>query len=448
MLLTGAIALSVVALGDLNLVAVVVTMFFLISYGLLNYATFFEARAASPSFRPTLKLYHPIISLLGFLGCLGCILAIDATAGAVAVALVLAIQWLVKHSGLPPRWSDSSRAHDLKRAREHLLSAGAEAEHPRDWRPQLLVFSDDSERRLCLVRFAAWIEGGSGLSTVVRILEGEGAAKMKEREEALAMLRAELSEAKAAAFPLVVLAPEIDAAVSTLVQSIGSGPLRVNTVVVNWQKEAPAYMGGLAEGHYAENLRAAFRLGCNLVVLDFTPEEWRHLEETEPKQQRIDLWWSDSATSRLMLILAHLTRRHGDWQGAHLRLLASADGEEAAAQRRKDIEARLGEVRIEADVDVLADGGLEGLIAASSDADLVFLPFQLHRGEFRHPWGTPLSQILPKLPICALCLAAEDVSLDPDPDEPAAEEEPAAPPAGQPAGEAMDETEKPGPSER
>lgn len=420
-LLTAAIALAVVALGDLNLVAVVVTMFFLISYGLLNYATYFEARAASPAFRPTLKLYHPWISLLGFLGCLGCILAIDATAGAVAVALVMGIQWLVTRRGLPARWSDSSRAHDLKRAREHLLTAAREAEHPRDWRPQLLVFSDDSERRTGLVRFAAWIEGGSGLSTVVRILEGEGAAKLKEREEALAALREELAESEAAAFPMVVLAPDIDAAVSTLVQSVGSGPLRVNTVVVNWHKEAPAYLGGLADGHYAENLRAAFRLGANLVVLDFTAEEWRRMEAHEPKQQRLDLWWSDSATSRLMLILAYLAQRHSDWQGATLRLLATADSEEAAAQRREDIEARLAEVRIPAEVEVLPEAGLPGLIAASADADMVFLPFQLHRGQFRHPWGTPLAEILPQLPICALCLAAEDVSLDPDPDEPAEE---------------------------
>jgi amino acid transporter len=51
-LLSCGIAFATVALGRLNLIAPVVSMFFLISYGLLNYATFYEARAASPSFRP------------------------------------------------------------------------------------------------------------------------------------------------------------------------------------------------------------------------------------------------------------------------------------------------------------------------------------------------------------------------------------------------------------
>jgi len=51
-LLTAGIAYATVAMGNLNIIAPVVAMFFLISYGLLNYATFFEARTTSPSFRP------------------------------------------------------------------------------------------------------------------------------------------------------------------------------------------------------------------------------------------------------------------------------------------------------------------------------------------------------------------------------------------------------------
>ena len=42
-LLSAVIAYATVAFGELNLIASVVSMFFLISYGLLNYATFYEA---------------------------------------------------------------------------------------------------------------------------------------------------------------------------------------------------------------------------------------------------------------------------------------------------------------------------------------------------------------------------------------------------------------------
>ena len=54
-LLSAGIAYATIGLGQLNLIAAVVSMFFLISYGLLNFATYFETLAASPSFRPCSK---------------------------------------------------------------------------------------------------------------------------------------------------------------------------------------------------------------------------------------------------------------------------------------------------------------------------------------------------------------------------------------------------------
>ena len=45
-ILSAVIALATILAGSLNVVAAIVSMFFLVSYGLLNYATFFEARDA------------------------------------------------------------------------------------------------------------------------------------------------------------------------------------------------------------------------------------------------------------------------------------------------------------------------------------------------------------------------------------------------------------------
>ena len=73
--LSAGIAYATVAYGQLNLIAPVVSMFFLISYGLLNYATYFEARTQSPSFRPRFRYFNKWLSLAGALACLGAMLA-------------------------------------------------------------------------------------------------------------------------------------------------------------------------------------------------------------------------------------------------------------------------------------------------------------------------------------------------------------------------------------
>ncbi|MCJ7594470.1 MAG: amino acid permease, partial [Desulfobacterales bacterium] len=191
-LLSAGIAFATIALGNLNAIAPVVSMFFLVSYGLLNYATFFEARASSPSFRPRFHWFHPHLSLLGCLACLGVILAIDLKAGAIAIAVLVAVYQYLSRTAGPARWADSRRSYHLQHLREHLLAAAAEPEHPRDWRPQILAFSSHSRRREQLLRFASWLEGRSGFVTAVRVLEGEGVAMLRQREEAEEELRKDI----------------------------------------------------------------------------------------------------------------------------------------------------------------------------------------------------------------------------------------------------------------
>lgn len=55
-------------------------------------------------------------------------------------------------------WSDSRRDHYFQRLRQNLLAMSKELEHPRNWRPRILVFSDEAERRTALLRFASWID--------------------------------------------------------------------------------------------------------------------------------------------------------------------------------------------------------------------------------------------------------------------------------------------------
>ncbi|MCK5011937.1 MAG: amino acid permease, partial [Deltaproteobacteria bacterium] len=278
-ILSAGIAFTTIGLGNLNLVASVVTMFFLISYGLLNYATFYEARSASPSFRPRFRWFDLRLSLLGFLACLGVMLAIDVAAGVVAVSVLFAIYQYIQRTAGPARWADSSRSYHLQRVREHLLSAAEEQEHPRDWRPQLLAFSNDSHRRKQLLVFASWIQGGSGTTTAVRILEGEGVKMLKAQAEAETELRADIEKHGVEAFSLVLFAPTLQVGLQTLVQGFGIGPLKANTILLNWFEHLPkGIFGLLQESAYAHNLKVAFRLGCNIVVLNAKEDKWNTLE--------------------------------------------------------------------------------------------------------------------------------------------------------------------------
>ncbi|BBO76930.1 Na-K-Cl cotransporter [Desulfosarcina widdelii] len=415
-LLTAAIAFVTIALGQLNLIAGVVSMFFLISYGLLNYATFFEARTNSPSFRPRFKWFSPKLSLIGFLICLGAMLAIDPKSGAAAIALLFAVYHYLKRSDVPARWSDSSRSHHLQQVRQHLLAADEDPEHARDWRPQLLVFTQESDRRIPLLTFAAWIEGGSGFTEAVQIVEGEGPAARKTRESAHRKLMEAIAQGHHDMFPLTVSATDYVQTVSVLLQSAGIGPLRPNTVVVNWMGDSAKAISGIGAYTYVQNLRLIFRLGKNLVILRQDAESWDRLEAAPRKGRRIDIWWQGDATGRLMLLLAHLMTRSESWENSSLRVLTRGDGSRIETEK-ENLQKRLEQIRIEAEAAIVEDFEADTIVEHSSDAAFVFLPMKFESNRILDPSGKSFERSLPRLPVSAVVMAAEDIDLDAAPEE-------------------------------
>jgi amino acid transporter len=418
-LLTGAIALAIVALGNLNLIASVVSMFFVVTYGLLNYATYYEARGKSPAFRPTLRWYDPWISFAGGIGALGVMLAINIPAGLAATAIVFGIYQYLKRSAIAARWADGQRSYNLQIVREHLLEANARAEHPRDWRPQILAFSDGGVRRDRMLTFASWIEGHSGLTTVVRILEGKGKHIRRIRDEAEEELAEDLKEKSIRAFPLVIASEDLDTAVRIAVQSVGVGPTRINSILLNWIREDAPSEENSDTRRFARNVHAAFSLGCNILVLDSNEAEWKAAVDSEAEAPRIvDVWWRDNRTGRLMLVLAYLLTRNDTWRDATIRLIVVAEPD-AADSRRAHLEKMLRDVRIHADVHIVPSVAdkIEQIAGASADALIVFLPLSF-RDEWFADWlDNDLSKLLPKLPLTVLTMAAEDVDLSADPDE-------------------------------
>ena len=415
-LLSAGIAFATIGLGKLNLIAPVVSMFFLISYGLLNYATYFEARSASPSFRPRFRYFNKWLSLAGGLACLGAMLAIDFANGAIALAILMAIFQYLKRTAGPSRWADSQRSYHHQRVREHLLAAAHEHEHPRYWRPQILAFSNNPQRRAELLQFAAWIEGGSGLTTLVRILKGEGLKMRKLKAEAEAELQQDIARHNSHAFPLVIVAPNLPIGIGTLAQSYGIGSLKANTILLNWRGLSPQKIIGLKDQRFGLNLRTAFMEGENIVLLDAKPDKWKVLDESDSKDLRIDVWWWADASSRLRLLLAYLMTRNEKWSDAKIRLLA-ANHDDRSNPSVQDLQTMLDDVRIDAEPLVIENPDAESIIEYSGDASLVFLPFRIKANQVVDPFDGSLDELLFLLPVVAMVLAAEDIELDAEPEE-------------------------------
>ena len=415
-LLTLTIAMATIGLGQLNIVARLVSMFFLISYGLLNYATYYEAQTRSPSFRPRFKWFNRYLSLLGCLICLGIILALDIKNGLIAIAIMVAIHQYLKQTAGPARWADSSSAHAFQVIRKQLSGLAGSPEHHRNWRPHILAFTNHEQRRTALLTFAGWIEGRSGLITAVQIIEGSGLRMRKIQQKTENELQRHIQDNQLNAFPLVVYSEDIPSSLPILLQSYGIGQLNANTLLVNWYGQSGEGMEGLQALKYAHNLKTAFRMGFNLLIFHYEESRWKTLVASDRQGRCIDVWWQGDATSRLMLLLAYLTTRHVEWEEAEIRVLTAGTGKRLA-KAKEELNQILEDVRIDAHACIVPDQSPETVISHSSKSSLVFLPFKIRQFKLTDLLGYSLKRVLPKLPPTVMVMAAEDIDLDAEPEE-------------------------------
>ncbi len=405
------IALATVAAGDLNAIAPIISMFFLASYGLINYATYFEIRAGSTSFRPRFRWYDQRASLAGTVACGVAIVAINPLAGALAALVFVGLYNYLRHRDVPDRWVDSAGSHHFTRARHHLHSLADEPTGDRDWRPCMLAFVPrDPILRSRMITVASWMEGSSGFITAVRIHEGSGPIMRRQAGQIETELQREAAQMVRGTFARVVVVEDVGVAVQALVQSHGLGGIRPNLTLFG-----VANLRGTDEERqkYGRMLQTCIRFGTNVAVINVRDDAWERFDSTPAHERSIALWWSDDMVGQLITLLGWLCTRHDDWSDGSIIVYVP---QMADSDEKSRIEQVLEDARIEATV-VEVDPTPAAFTAALGAATLALAPLRVRNGSATGPFDTPLGMLVESLPLAAMILATESIDLDAEADE-------------------------------
>jgi len=153
MWVTGGIVFCALLLRDLNAIAPLITMFFLITYAMLNVVVLIEQSLGLVSFRPLLRVPR-IIPLLGAAGCLLAMFIVNPIFSLVAVVIVVVFYGILTRRRLEAPFADvrsglffSLAEWAAKRVTEMLTS------QERAWKPNLLVPVEDLRELRGMFRF-------------------------------------------------------------------------------------------------------------------------------------------------------------------------------------------------------------------------------------------------------------------------------------------------------
>ena len=209
-------------------------MFFMITYGLLNLATFYEAITKNPSYRPRFRFCHWSTSLAGALGCLAAMFLMDWIWAAVSIVLMGLLYGYISRQEIQARWGDLHSGLLFERTRQNLLRLEDELYHPKNWRPIIVAFSGASWNRPHLALYGHWFASGHGLLTLAQVIQGDVDDRWERRANQERILHHFIREQELEAFPAVVVAPYLSDGIEALVQCQGLGAVRPNTVLLGW----------------------------------------------------------------------------------------------------------------------------------------------------------------------------------------------------------------------
>ncbi|MEX2530860.1 MAG: amino acid permease [Gemmatimonadota bacterium] len=401
-LFTLGLALIAVWVGDLNMIAPVLTMFFLTTYGVLNIAAGVEGFLKSPSFRPQFKV-HWTFSILGAVGCIAVMILINATATLVAAFFVGGIFVWLERRNLRGTWGDVRRGLWMAITRFGLIRL-TNAPDPKSWRPHILVLSGAPMRRWHLVQFAAELGHHGSLMTVATVLPA--AQVTASRQKSLeARIEEYLTQRGVSAFVRVAVSDNPFKGARELVRTYGLGSLVPNTIVLGHSAQRETL------GEYCSMVEAFYRAERNVLIV-------KEREESPfGDRKRIDVWWGGlKGNGGLMMILAYLLGTSIPWRQAEVRLKVVVPDESAADQVRVNLATIIQRIRTNAVPEVLVANGRSFrsiMRESSSDADLILMGMaRPSDSDSFCSYYADVETWIEGLPTVVLVLAAEDTPFD------------------------------------
>ena len=234
-ILTFVIAFLVIWAGDLNAVAEVISMFFLIAYGTINLSAFVESKGGNPSFRPQFRFFHWSTALLGAIGCGVAMMKINDSYALMALGLSSVIYFYLKNKEIETSYGDAKRGYIFRGVRNGLRMLEGTKAHPKNWRPILIAITEGVNQGAEVIRAGSWIESKRGLYTILDIEERKGDSyegRLATAHEHSEKLNHFLQNEKIQAFTESLMTRDFHEGLFDFLQGHSLGALKPNTVIL------------------------------------------------------------------------------------------------------------------------------------------------------------------------------------------------------------------------
>lgn len=312
--ITCIIAFAFVALGDVNAVAQIITMFFLITYGSLSLISFLNHFGADPSYRPTFRSRW-YFSLLGAVMSIWLMFKINTTYALIAAGLMVFIylytaNYHKSRKGLEVIFQGTifQIARNL-----HVYLQKSKKITSSSWRPAVVCVSKNTFQRNKAFEFINWISHRYGFATYIHLIEGYFSKASHEKSGLILKDLIKLSESyDSKAYVDTLISPSYTSAIAQIIQLPSVSGMDNNLTLFEFDKEDPTDLPQIVDNYSlvkSGNFDICI-LGISARAMNF--------------RNGIHVWIkpTDFENSNLMILLSYIILGHPAWKKGFIKIFS------------------------------------------------------------------------------------------------------------------------------
>jgi len=372
-IVTSIIAVVFVSVGDVNAVAQIISMFFMITYGSICLISFLQHFAADPSYRPSFKSKW-YISLIGAVLCIYLMFSMNAKYALVAVVLMSITYVIISNTkkdseGLVKIFQGV--VFQLSRQIQVFIQNAERSEE--NWRPSVICISADFFQRPVAFNFMRWVSHRYGFGTYIHYMNGYFSKEThRQSEDELARLIKISGENKSNVYLDTMISPSFTSAIAQAIQLPSVSGKDINMILFEYAKSEPDNLHQIVE-----NFTLVRSAALDICILGTSEKEFGFLHS-------IHIWITpaDLENGNLMIMMGYVLMGHPDWKKAQIKIFSIFPANEMAEQRAELIELiKTGRLPISSNnVELIAKqddvSTKEVINQRSQDADLTIVGFR------------------------------------------------------------------------
>lgn len=322
------IAFFFILIGDINFVAQIISMFFMVTYAAICMVSFLEHFAADPAYRPTFRSKW-YISLIGAIFSFWIMFQMNATYAAFSIIIMALIYFAITyHSNERRGLNKLFRGVVFQMSRQLQIFAQRADKEDREvsWRPFGVCISHDTFKRRSAFDVMRWISYKYGFGTYIHFIKGYLNEETTEAsKDSLKRLINLAHGSKNRVYLDTIISPSYTSAIAQVVQLSGISGKGNNLILFEFSRTEPETLQEILP-----NYKMIESAGFDVCILNTSYKSFGYKRE-------LHIWIrpDDFENANLMILLGYIILGHPDWKKGLIKIFALFPEEHVVDKRQQ-----------------------------------------------------------------------------------------------------------------